>query len=451
MNLTVFHPQYWSRYSRRLTGDKEALRKYKRVILLSQFALFGSVIGVIHALEDLADGVFLMPMMDFIMACFIFICYILNESGRHRLAKIVLLTFLNVFFFIYSSLVPREIGTYLYYISWVGLAATVFEVHENALRIFYICLSIFFLVLLFVMDFNAFDIEAFAVVDVTKSFVINLVSSIIVLAFFIIFMSNMNEESENRLMELAQEVSKKNIELEKANRELDRFFFSASHDLKIPLMDMKGIINSGISELQNSRGTEYFALLHEKAQKLENFLDDILDYSRNSQIGIQLEPVDIEKLIDDTINNFRFVKGVNKIRFEKIVNLTHPVEIDRVRMMIILNNLISNATKYHRLDDNNPWVKITADYEDDNFLLSIEDNGQGMEPDLLPKIFNMFFRGTNQSKGSGLGLYIVKESIEKMGGTIAVQSQVEVGSLFTVKLPLRASSPKHNRNLTKPL
>src|SRR5688572_23283503 len=105
--MNVLLPKNWSRYSRRFSGNEEELRHYKRVILLSQFALCGSVIGILHATEDLIDGLFFMPMMDLIMASSIFACYLLNESGKHRLARITLLSFLNIFFFVYSSLVDH--------------------------------------------------------------------------------------------------------------------------------------------------------------------------------------------------------------------------------------------------------------------------------------------------------------------------------------------------------
>src|SRR5687768_10227466 len=91
--MNILLPKNWSKYSRQYSGDKDGLRRYKRIILLSQFALFGAVVGVFHALEDLIDGQHFMPMMDFIMAVSIFSCYLLNESGKHKLARIVLLSF----------------------------------------------------------------------------------------------------------------------------------------------------------------------------------------------------------------------------------------------------------------------------------------------------------------------------------------------------------------------
>ncbi len=433
--MNILHPRNWSRYSRLHSGDKEGLRKYKRVILLSQFCMFGFVIGILHALEDLVEGLYFMPLMDSIMAVSIFICYLINESGRHKLARIAMVSFLNLFFFVYSSLANHELGIYLYYFSWVGLAAVVFEIDEQFYRFFFIGLSGVLTILLFATNFQLFGDFTFAAVDTERSFIINFVSSIIVLAFFIVFMVNINEQSEIRLIALADEVRIKNVELEKANRELDRFFYSASHDLKIPLMDMKGAIHTALTELKDKESLVYFSALQERAQKLDNFLLDIIDYARNSQLGLRPEAVNFAQLVDHVIHNFNFTKDADRISFQKDINLENLIEIDRVRVGVILNNLLSNAIKYHRPDNREPWINVQAYFRNNKLKLIISDNGQGIDRELLPRIFDMFFRGTNQSKGSGLGLYIVKETAEKMGGDIQVQSEAGKGTIFTVTLP----------------
>jgi signal transduction histidine kinase len=433
--MNYLHPGNWSKYSRRYSGDKEALRQHKRIILLSQFTLFGAVAGVLHALEDLVDGLVFMPMMDSIMALSIFLCYLLNENGRHRLARITLLTFLNLFFFVYSSLAHRDLGIYLFYFSWVGLAAVVFERQENFLRFFFIGLSILLTIILFASDFSLFGEVPFPAIDLARSFIINFVTSIVVLVFFIIFMVNINEQSELRLVELASEVQQRNSDLEKANRELDRFFYSTSHDLKVPLLDIKGAINSAVTEFDDEKVLAYFEVLKERADKLDLFLQDIIDYARNSQTGLKLEPVNITHVIESVIDNFTFVKGADKINFIKEIEVQHEIESDRIRLIIVLNNILSNSIKYHRTDNVSRWIKVKAQYSQDNLVVSVSDNGSGIEDDLQQKIFDMFFRGTNQSRGSGLGLYIVKEIVGRMNGSISVKSKVGVGSEFVMTIP----------------
>ena len=195
-----------------------------------------------------------------------------------------------------------------------------------------------------------------------------------------------------------------------------------------------------MSEIQDQHILEYFQLLKERAEKLDGFLLDVIDYARNSETGVRLEPADVGQLIEDALQNFTFIKGADRIRFDRHFKFEYQIEIDRVRLMVILNNIISNSIRYHRLDIRDPWVRIDAHFADDMLNIVIADNGQGIEEDLLPKIFNMFFRGTNQSKGSGLGLYIVKETVEKLGGKITVFSKVGTGTSFKLALPSRTSN-----------
>jgi len=434
--MIVLHPRNWSRYSRQFQHDKEQLSRHKRIILLSQFTLFGAVVGIIHAIEDLVDGLLFMPMMDSVMAVSIFACYLVNEKGYHRVARIILLTFLNLFFFVYASLAHPDLGIYFYFFSWVGLAAVVFEINENALRFFFIGLSIVLTIILFVTNFRVFGTEVYGAVDLGRSFIINLVSSISVLVFFIVFMVNTNESSERKLIELTDDIRKKNDELQKVNRELDRFFYSASHDLKVPLLDIKGAINSAMADIREPSVLGYFDTLKQRANRMDHFLQDIIDYSRNSHTHLRTEPINLHELVQQVLENFSFVSGADKVRFVTNIAVNKLIIGDRVRLMVVLNNLIGNAIKFHRLDQADPWIKIEFVGDEYQIIGKVDDNGSGINDDLQSKIFNMFFRGTNQSKGSGLGLYIVKETIEKMGGSVSVISSEGSGTSFTFNVPI---------------
>jgi hypothetical protein len=99
----------------------------------------------------------------------------------------------------------------------------------------------------------------------------------------------------------------------------------------------------------------------------------------------------------------------------------------------IMQNLIENAIKYSSGDS--PYVEIRVSEQDDHVILEVEDNGQGIPDHHQSKIFEMFFRATNNASGSGLGLYILKRSVDRLNGTVELKSQVNEGSTFTVRLP----------------
>lgn len=432
--MSWYSVKNWSRYSRLYADDKRALYTYKRVILLSQFTLFGAVIGVIHALEDLVDGLLFMPMMDMTMAVVIFVCYVLNERGFNRAAKYLLLGFLNIFFFIYSSLADKELGIFLYYFPWIGLAAVIFEKHEARERIFFIVLSTTLLIILFATRFDAFGTTQFEAVAIGRSYVINMVSSIIVLVFFIVFMIRMNDDSEQRLYEVADEMNAQNATLEKINKELDRFMYSASHDLRSPLMSIKGLADIIRDESGEEKIKEYMGMMHERIDKLDSFILDIIDYSRNAKTPVHYEAIDFPKLIFEVAQNFSFMPGAERMDLIQDIQYNN-VMLDKSRILVVFNNLISNAIKYRNEAALELWIKVSTRQVGSNLEITIADNGQGIAEKHLDKIFDMFYRATTKSKGSGLGLYIVKEAVEKMNGTITVTSEQYKGTTFTITIP----------------
>lgn len=230
-----------------------------------------------------------------------------------------------------------------------------------------------------------------------------------------------------------EEILLKNIQLAKTNEELDRFVYSASHDMRAPLSSLLGLIN--ISEKTNKVEElhTYLHMMKGRIQTMEGFIKEVTDYSRNTRLDLALEEINLEQVIREVNQNLSDMSGRIRIAFdfpEKIMLLT-----DSGRLKVILNNLISNAYKYHRLDQPDPYISFSANRNHNRVIITITDNGTGIEPDYHHKIFDMFFRASIKSEGSGLGLYIVKETLQKMGGTIRVESTPGEGSSFTFSIP----------------
>jgi signal transduction histidine kinase len=113
------------------------------------------------------------------------------------------------------------------------------------------------------------------------------------------------------------------------------------------------------------------------------------------------------------------------------------VESDKNRLRIVMSNLIANAMRYHDLRKVERYIRVKHQMNGRVFYLKVEDNGQGIALEQHNRIFDMFYRGNEQSKGSGLGLYIVRETLTKLSGSIQLESAPGIGSTFTVKLPKR--------------
>jgi PAS domain S-box-containing protein len=225
-----------------------------------------------------------------------------------------------------------------------------------------------------------------------------------------------------------------NAQLQKVNSELDRFVYSASHDLRAPLKSLLGLLN--LIELEKGQDISlYLDRMRQSVVKLDHFITDIIDYSLNTRVEVTAEPINLNELIDDCFLHFKYLpysESINKIvAFKSDV----PFYGDKKRLQIIFNNLISNAINYRNPTQQQSFIKIDVDTKSDISMINIHDNGVGIDEKHIDKIFNMFYRGTTDSTGSGLGLYIVKEALEKMRGKIQVSSKRNIGTTFTLQVP----------------
>lgn len=230
----------------------------------------------------------------------------------------------------------------------------------------------------------------------------------------------------------SEQLDSKTQELKDAYEELDQFVYSASHDLTAPLMSVRGLIKLAKMEGNNP---EYLDLIDKSINKLYDFVKNIIAYHRNTKSLTKTKAINFEKLIHETIDGFEFYENKTNIDFELSVTQAMPFHSDEPRLKIILNNLVSNAIKYSDSKKTNPFVKISVEVADNHAEIVIKDNGIGIDAEYEKDVFEMFFRATHENAGSGIGLYVVKEAVNKMGGSINVESTKGEGSVFTLSLP----------------
>ncbi|MNQ27615.1 Signal-transduction histidine kinase senX3 [compost metagenome] len=238
----------------------------------------------------------------------------------------------------------------------------------------------------------------------------------------------------NRLIASKKEIEAKNENLIIANSELDNFVYSASHDLRSPITSLKGLIEVAQLEDDPDQIKYYLKLMCQSLNKQDQFISDIIDYSKNKRIQIFVESLSLNKIIDDTITQHNHNKNVDKITIIRNL-LIDEIHSDRLRLKIIINNLLSNAIKYADEIKKEMFISINAYNSGAFHIIEIADNGIGIADEFKEHIFEMFFV-INSNKGSGLGLYIVKETVGKLNGSIGVFSESNVGSKFTVTIPI---------------
>lgn len=139
-------------------------------------------------------------------------------------------------------------------------------------------------------------------------------------------------------------------------------------------------------------------------------------------------------LVKEVISDVEFSKGTSSIRLDFDRDADNMFYSDYNQISIVLSNLITNAVKYHRLNQEDPFISIRMKRFGGNVVITIEDNGQGIPPHSLTRIFDMFFRASQETDGTGLGLYIVKEALNKIKGKIEVESEFGKGTIFTITL-----------------
>lgn len=228
-------------------------------------------------------------------------------------------------------------------------------------------------------------------------------------------------------------------ELKIRNTELDNFVYKVSHDLRAPLSSILGLVNLARLPGNTDNPMDYIDIIGEKVQALDHFIGDVLSHSKNLKIEVNISKVNLGDIIDQTFTDLSYLEGAKQVkRCVKIEGI--DFFSDQWRISEIFRNLISNAIKYRQLYTEGSEIQIKIHIDHLRADISFSDNGIGIDENNLAKIFDMFYRATEQSDGSGIGLYIVKNAVDKLGGQINVVSKIGQGTRFNILLPNRINS-----------
>lgn len=225
-----------------------------------------------------------------------------------------------------------------------------------------------------------------------------------------------------------------NRDLVNTNEGLDKFVYSASHDLRSPISSLIGLVELLRSEQNPTQRELYLQLMKQNLVKQDEFLRGLIDFTRNKRTTLRIREVDLIKLIDDVVEQHSFIDYASGIEIKKDVK-GKLLKADEFRLKIILNNLLSNAIKYSDQAKKNRTVMIRTFQDNGSLLLQVEDNGIGIKKEDYGKIFEMFYTGGSNNKSSGLGLFITHETVQMLNGKITVDSRPGQGTTFTVALP----------------
>ncbi|MEL7530381.1 MAG: ATP-binding protein [Bacteroidota bacterium] len=255
------------------------------------------------------------------------------------------------------------------------------------------------------------------------------------LLLFIYYFVTQTRITSIKLAKQASNLESKNKELERLNNELDKLVYHAWHDLRAPIASAMGLINLAKDETNLEVIQQYLNLQDKSLHKLDKLIRDLLDYKRNRELAVKTQSVDFEEAVEKAVQLCCKEEGMLGADFQVVVDQNGEFLSDQSRLDMILKNLISNAIRYSKPDQIKPQIKVEIKSLGDHAKIMVQDRGIGIRKDLHDRIFEMFYRGSNQSEGTGLGLYIVSETAKKLGGNVALDSALGEGSTFEVSIP----------------
>lgn len=228
-------------------------------------------------------------------------------------------------------------------------------------------------------------------------------------------------------------------ELKIRNAELDNFVYKVSHDLRAPLSSVLGLAHLASLPGNDDNLTEYVKLMGQKARQLDHFIGDVLSHSKNLKMELRMEKINFKEILDQTFDELSYLNGAQQV--VKCIDIGGvDFYSDRWRMTEIFRNLVSNAVKYRKLGGEESRITIEIVVDEKRCMLLFKDTGIGINKESQEKVFEMFYRASDQSDGSGLGLYILKNAVEKLGGKVMLESELGLGSTFKILLPNRRLS-----------
>ncbi|MCW3070974.1 MAG: domain S-box-containing protein [Bacteroidetes bacterium] len=246
--------------------------------------------------------------------------------------------------------------------------------------------------------------------------------------------------TEKKLAEQERELDRNNLKkseahLKSANRDLETFIYRASHDLRGPLSSIMGLTNVSRLEITDEKALSYIDMISLSTKKLDDTLIGLVQSMALKDVAKFEDEIDFKGMIDETFNKFQFYEGFSRMNFMVDISLSAPFVSSRLILQPVIQNLIENSIKYQDVNAENSYTNISISDTANEVRIVFRDNGIGMEPSIHEKVFDVYYKGTQSSKGSGLGLYIVKTALEKINGSIELKSARGKGSTFTIRLP----------------
>lgn len=413
-------------------GNQQDVNEFsdsKMTMLRGQFALVAMAVGLTYAIIVMLQGEFNFIPWHILLIGGSGLSFYLNRIGKHLASTLLIFTLCNAFVYLFCSVGRPQDGMFFFFFITNTLSIVLLGYRYQWLILILVLLTLFLAVFAYLVPTMIAPVPKNITPQVERAiFLINLVVSLLFGSYVLVSLIRANHTVESKLISQHKEVTK-------TNEELDRFVYSASHDMRAPLSSLLGLITIAEKTHTPQETAMCLKMMRERIGVMEGFLKEITDYSRNVRTEVDKKPLRVLDCIQASLSSLGFLSERERINISTQVEPDLILHTDEPRFAVVLNNLIGNAIKYYDSQKSDPYIKISAGIHKEQFQLTVEDNGSGISPEHQVRIFEMFYRATTRGEGSGLGLYIVRETVQKLGGTINVNSTSGKGSSFTVQLP----------------
>jgi len=406
----------------------ESRNEYRQVMLSGQYAILSLIVIAFYILLEFPfhfNETISIFSLSFVL---VFYSLVLHRQQKYCLANYFLFPTLNILLYLLVSSESRDTGAFIFFIPVSLGSFAVFNYSQRRIAIAFALFSFILFAFSLVQGFSLLPYRNYPHDYVQMNQLINFAVTFPVSAMTVYLLISLNHYTAIQLVQ-------SNNQLKKLNDELDRFVYSTSHDLRAPLLSVLGLLKLAEGNVNENEMNRYHRMMESRLSSLDKFIKDITDYSRNNRLQIVNENVNLFSLTNEIWESLQYSADAQDIKFINDLPNNLIVANDGTRLRVVLSNLIANAIRYHDHRKENKYIKVYHNITDSSFTLHVEDNGQGIAPELHNKIFDMFYRGNESSQGSGLGLYIVKETLAKLSGTIKLCSTPRQGSTFSFSVP----------------
>ncbi|MGE0588518.1 MAG: response regulator [Cyclobacteriaceae bacterium] len=233
------------------------------------------------------------------------------------------------------------------------------------------------------------------------------------------------------------DLTDKEKKLELANKELETFIYKAYHDLRSPIVTVQGLVNVAQLDVRDQVALHYFKSIGTIAERQNSMLLKLMKVMNIRSQEPNINPFHLKEVFEDVLKALMAVENIDRVKIDVRNNVTASIKSDRDIVFDIVYNLMENSVVYGDSGKRSPQVVLSGEKDSANRVtIEVQDNGTGITDEVRNHVYDMFFKGTPASKGTGLGLYLVRNAVDCLGGSITFATHEGEGTTFTVTLPI---------------